>query len=1157
VLCAALCLALLGAAQAREPLERPDILILDSYHQGEEWSDKEIAGVLETFRESYPAASPSIEHLDAKRYPEPGHLEHVREYLRAKYAGRRLDLVMALDNAALDFLLRERTALFPGVPVVFAGVNGFTPAMLAGLSGVTGAAETQDMAGTVELALRLFPKTRQVLFICDSTTSGLAVRAEAEAATRRFRDRVDIRFTPPLTMAGLEGMLSELPPDAVAAILTFVTDAAGDVYTRDDGARRICRASPVPVFAMHETRMGHGIIGGPLLAGQDHGRQAAAIAVRVLAGQDPAAIPVAPSNSRLMFDFRVLRAFGVDEDALPPGSVVLFRPATLFSQYRGEALTGLSVLIGFALLAVVLAGAAARLRRSRAALRESEERHRSVVEALGEGVVLQEASGRIISFNRFAGEVFGISAEEALGQTSTSRDWSTVREDGSPLPGAEHPSMRTLRTGRPETGVVMGVDRPGRGRVWIKVNTRPLVRPGSDAPHAVVVSFSDITGRKRAEEELARTRAEIEESRARLAMAMGMAHLGSWEMDVATRTFTFDAQFYALYGTTPEREGGPRMSAEAYAREFVHPDEAGLVPAAIAQVLDAEGADGASQLEHRIVRRDGQVRDIVVRYIVVRGPDGRPVKTIGANQDITERKRMEDALRQSEERYRSLFNAQLDAFALHEIILDREGRPMDYRFLAVNPAFEKILGMPAERILNHTVLELLPGTEPHWIETYSEVARGGEPLRFENYSSELGRHFEVNAYCPQPGQFAVVIRDVTERLRAEQELARAKEAAEAASRAKSEFLATMSHEIRTPLNGVLGMLQLALTTELDPEQRQFVQVAIQSGRSLLRVLSDILDISRIEAGALNILKEDFRAAELFEPIVQAFGDQARAKGVDFVCAVDPRLPRALRGDAGRIRQVVYNLVGNALKYTQAGEVRLEAYPLPSRYPGLVRLHLAVSDTGIGVPADKMADIFEAFTQVDGSFTRLHGGVGLGLAIVKRLVGLMGGDIDFCSQVGEGTDVHVTLPLGLAREDSLPAPEPAPEPAAAASRLVVLLVEDDPVNRLTVTHMLAKSGHEAHGVKDGAEALAFLAARQADCVLMDIQMPEMDGREATRRIRAGEAGEAARSLPVIALTAHAMKGDREEFLAAGMDAYIAKPVDMDELARVLARVARKP
>ncbi|MEW5773237.1 MAG: ATP-binding protein [Thermodesulfobacteriota bacterium] len=673
-------------------------------------------------------------------------------------------------------------------------------------------------------------------------------------------------------------------------------------------------------------------------------------------------------------------------------------------------LGGSGVVACFILLRAFFGAREERRRRAAdEALRASEERHRTVLGALGEGVILQEASGRILSINQAAAEVFGLSSEAAVGHTSFSRDWDTVREDGAPFPGAEHPSLRTLRTGKAERDVVMGVRRPGRDTAWINVNTRPLFAPGADTPYAVVISFSDITARKRAEDAL------------------------------AAATQDFELIFENSQAGIMLLRGG-RVLARGNQR--------------LADILGYAAPGEMAGLSMRVLHLD-------------------------------------------EERFQ------------------RFGERHYYR---------------------------LAQGEQTQIE-YQLRRRDGSPI----WCSLSGK--ALNPADLDQGVIWVV-DDLSLRKAMEEDLRRAKDAAEDANRAKSEFLATMSHEIRTPLNGVLGMLQLALATDLDPEQRDGLQVALQSGRSLLRVLSDILDISRIEAGALSILEEDFRLEEVLEPIVQAYADEARSRGLDFVCAVDPRLPAVLRGDAGRIRQVVYNLVGNALKYTESGEVRLEAYPMPAG-PGAVRLHLAVSDTGIGVPGHKLGDIFEAFTQADGSYTRQYGGTGLGLAIVKRLVRLMGGDMAFCSEVGVGTEVHLTLPLGLGLEARPDEPAAIPGPPAEAPRLDVLLAEDDPVNRLTVSHMLAKAGHRVHAVGNGAEALEFLAAQGADCVLMDIQMPVMDGLEATRRIRAGEAGERARSLPVVALTAHAMKGDREDFLARGMDAYISKPVDMDELARVLA------
>ena len=790
------------------------------------------------------------------------------------------------------------------------------------------------------------------------------------------------------------------------------------------------------------------------------------------------------------------------------------------------------------------------------------------------------------------------------------------------------------------------------------------------------------------ERRLRANQSELYESEQRYRLVARATNEAIWDSDLLSDRQTWNGAFGSLFGY-PLRE----ETNGAWWEERVHPEDRGRVLSAIEDVL-RDGGDTWSD-EYRFRRADGAYATVVDRAYVVRDARGEPVRVVGSMMDVTERRRTEEALRASEVELRAVFSAMDDVI----LVLDAEGR-----YLKIAPTNPSLLYRPPDELVGKTLHEVMPGEQADaFLDRVRRALEGGRPVHTEYSLPVDGREvwFAGTVSPMEEDRVVFVARDITERRRAEQELRQAKEEAESASRAKSEFLATMSHEIRTPMNGVIGMTGLLMDTDLTEEQREYAETVRASGESLLTIINDILDFSKIEAGKLNIEVVDFDLNATVEEAVDLLAEQAGDKGLELTSVVRRGVPGALRGDPGRIRQVLVNLLGNAVKFTEEGEVALTV-ALVEDAEEEATLRFEVRDTGVGLAREQQARLFESFFQADASTTRRYGGTGLGLAISRQLVERMGGKIGVDSEPGKGSTFWFALPLekrpagvlraeaprtadlhnvrvlvvddnatnrkllqeqlttwGTENESAADGPSAlkmlrsaadagnpydlaildmmmpgmdgmelaqlikadpstastklmmlssiggraegraetqranievhlakpvrqsrlyeamntivtpaerkvgvAPEPRRSLAkaqadprgrlwRAHVLVAEDNHVNQKVAVRMLGRLGYRADVVADGVEAVEAVSRIPYAAVLMDVQMPRMDGHEATAEIRRREAGSDRRT-PIVAMTANAMQGDRERALGAGMDDYVPKPVKAEELEAVLER-----
>lgn len=820
------------------------------------------------------------------------------------------------------------------------------------------------------------------------------------------------------------------------------------------------------------------------------------------------------------------------------------------------------------------------------ALVASETKYRALFELLPVGVTLADQAGQIVEVNSAAVRVLDLPLKEHVERKTDDQRWDIITPEGAPFAADEYPSVRALREQRIITDVEMGVRRSDGSRAWLSVSAAPLTRE----PYGIVVTYNDITARKVADDALADQLryAEALARCSRILLVEGADATG-WETVVkpalaelrgavgcARLALAFTAQSDAAVRIAGRLVVDDNQEAlPAYERQFDLADtppelraailRGDTVCGAIAELFSADSAPhryfsrlgfhsvlligaqaGGAWRGHLIVAESGErlIRDAATeRFLRI----GLEMITAYIHQwEIT------SALRERETQLRVVGDNLPNGF-IYQYRYDSLWQPS---FTYLSGSVEQILGVAAADVMRDS--SALHGLIPP-----AEAARVAEAER--RSATGMADFTEVVQHVTPDGEtrwlylssrprrepdggvvWDGVAVDVTERQHAASELERARDAAEAAARAKSAFLANMSHEIRTPLNAVIGMATLLRDTQLTTEQQAFINTIITGGNALLALINDILDFSRLEAGRMELAAEPFELHDCLSGALDLVAYQAREKGLSVTCAIAADVPRVVIGDAGRFWQVLLNLLSNAVKFTDAGSVALEAdaRAVDARH---AELTVRVRDTGIGIAQDRLNEIFDPFVQSDTLTARRYGGTGLGLAICRQIVGQLGGQLDVVSALGVGSTFRVRVTLPIAELTLLPR---RPVKGAEATRpLRILIAEDNLVNQEVTRRMLARQGHVVTVVGDGPAAIDAVTRATYDIVFMDVQMPGMDGEAATRHIRA--LGATIRQPRIIALTAMALPGDAERYRQAGMDDYLSKPIETATLQQILA------
>ncbi len=829
-------------------------------------------------------------------------------------------------------------------------------------------------------------------------------------------------------------------------------------------------------------------------------------------------------------------------------------------------------------------------RQADAMIAEREELYHSLVSALAEGIVMQDARGEILTCNRAAEHVLGLTFDQMSGRTSLDPRWKAIHEDGSAFPGETHPAMVTLATGEPQQNIIMGVQKPTGLLSWISINSYPIYKAQDPHPVAVVASFTDITQRKKLDEAILKVSGNLgEKFMDTLAMQLATileadcTFIGQLQQPangqeiIETQAICLDGviidkMVYSLSDTPCEMalKNGVYVHEKAVTQHF--PKSVWLIKNGLEgyvgiQVVDSKNKPvGLISVLYRKPVPDSRTAVAILQLFATRTAaeltrkqyedalkntlddlekrvQERTQELNLANHllemEVSYRKRAEDSIR-------AMLEAVPDA-----IILTNESGIIGL----VNSQAEQLFGYNRTELLGSPIEILIPARfhkrHQHQLQNFKILA---QPRPMGSGTEIYGLHksgreipLDISLSPLKTGvdiQIISAIHDISDQRRIEMELRQAKEAAEAANRAKSEFLANMSHELRTPLNAILGYAQILKAHDsLTHHQREGLSIIESSGEHLLTLINDILDLSKIEAGRLDLDQTSFELVPLLQRLTATVAVRAKAKDISFSFEIVGEIPRFVSGDERKLRQILINLLGNAIKFTDKGGVALKV----GRHFGKIRFQ--VEDTGIGIPADKLDKIFSPFYQVKMPSAYIEG-TGLGLAISQRLAILMGAELQVESKEFQGS--RFWFDLDLPEADAIEtAPADTPKIIGYRGQRQTILVADDKIeNRTLLITLLSPLGFEVGEAQTGPEAVQTALKLKPNLIFMDIRMPELSGLDAIRHIRRHAFDT---PIHIVAISASAFEHNRLECLMAGADDFIAKPFKINQILEAAGRL----